>query len=92
MEYQLVTTEWEVRYPIEAEPIGIIRRVVRRGQPDWFRVDGLGAFPDGDSAAVAVWESYLARHRVQHEHASRTHGGANRHPNDRTRPRSPGEG
>lgn len=81
--YRLETTEWEVRYPAQPEPIGTIRLEKREGLRRYvartFNGDELGAFGHGDDAAVAVWETFLAANRMQHERASHTHGGAERH-------------
>jgi hypothetical protein len=94
--YRITTTEWVVKYPAQAEPIGVIRLERIEGVRRYVARDGsgelLGDYPDGDAAVEAVWGTFLAANRAQHEHASRTHGGAGRHPNDESRPRSPGVG
>lgn len=77
-EYRIVPIEWEVRYPVHVEPIGLIR--ARDGAYEAkLDLEHLGAFRSGDAAVEAVWERFLEHSRTRHEEASHTHGAYERH-------------
>lgn len=76
--YRVTPVEWEVRYPVQSEPIGRIR-AVRSGFRAELGEELLGEFPDGDAAVEAVWVRFLEQNRARHAHASVTHGGRERH-------------
>lgn len=70
---------WSVTYPVNPnDPIGWIRREMG-GYRASLESEDLGVHPTGDVAAEAIWGRYLERNRVDHEVASRTHGGQDRH-------------
>jgi hypothetical protein len=79
--------EWVLTVPGHPEPVAVIRRLKLAGRVAYRAVtwaprsagrELIGYFPDGDSAAVAVWRRYVDENERQHERASRTHGGSER--------------
>ncbi|MDQ1531446.1 MAG: hypothetical protein QOE37_1551 [Microbacteriaceae bacterium] len=83
----VLPVEWLLTVPGHAEPVAVIRRLKLAGRVvfravTWAPGSGgrelIGYYPDGDSAAVAVWRHHLEQDRVRHERASRTHGGRER--------------
>jgi hypothetical protein len=73
------TTEWALTYPVQpSTPIGVVRREGVEFRA-WCSADDLGRLPSGDAAAEAIWARFLEQSRTQHEQASVTHGGAERH-------------
>ena len=85
--YRIVATEFEMHIPGQPEPSHIIRRLKLRGL-EKFRVvtwaptsEGralVGYFDTVDSAAEVAWRAYCDSTAVQHELASKTHGGTER--------------
>ena len=80
-------TEWLVTIPGQPEPLAVIRRLRIAGRVVYRAVtwaptssgrELIGYYPDGDSAAVAIWRRYVAEHRSRHEAASHTHGSRER--------------
>ena len=83
----VLPVEWLLTVPGHAEPVAVIRRLKLGGRVvfravTWAPGSGgrelIGYYPDGDSAAVAVWRHHLEQDRARHERASRTHGGRER--------------
>jgi hypothetical protein len=83
----VLPVEWFLTVPGHPEPVAVIRRLRIAGRVTfravtWAPGSGgrelIGYYPDGDSAAEAVWRRYVEENRTQHEQASRTHGGRER--------------
>lgn len=81
--YVVTTVEWLFSVPGHAEPVSVIRRLKLQGREvfravTWAPTSGgrelIGYYPDGDTAAVAVWRWYCDQQAAQHEAASTTHG------------------
>lgn len=80
--------EWLLRVPGQQDPIGVARKLtdqhgIRFRAVTWSARSSdrtlIGYYPDGDSAATAIWQHYLASRASQHEAAARTHGSRERH-------------
>lgn len=78
MDYRIAPVEWEVVYPPQSEPIGVIR-LESGAYRATMGEENLGAHPSGDAAVEAVWERFLEQNRARHAHAAVTHGGRERH-------------
>lgn len=86
--FNIVPVEWVVEVPGHPEPTHVIRRLKMQGVKR-FRVvtwaptsagrNLIGYFDSHDDASTVAWRSYVEAANAQHERASKTHGGADRH-------------
>jgi hypothetical protein len=83
----VLPVEWLLTVPGQPEPLAVIRRLRISGRVVFRAVtwaprsagrDLIGYYPDGDSAAVAVWRRHVEQSAARHERASRVHGGGDR--------------